>query len=155
MSLRRSRMNPFAPCSRMRFLVRVVALLLGLIKILCPVMFMQALYRLGRKTQAQKRKKMKKVFCEYSCFLARGGQRAACQKCQGKNAKGKILLFIIIILLGLFVIIYGKVYLLLFMELFIATKKRRDPKTSPFFYVSLLFYYEHTNYLYFILLLCL
>ena len=52
---------------------------------------------------------MKKVFCEYSCFLARGGQQAACQKCQGKNAKGKIL-NVIIILLGLFVIIYGVIY---------------------------------------------
>ena len=40
-------------------------------------------------------------------------------------------------------------------SIFIYTKKRRDPKTSPLFYVSLLFYYEHTNYLYFILLLCL
>ena len=57
-------------------------------------------------------KKMKKVFCEYPCFLARGGQQAACQKCQGKNVEEKILLlYCIIILLGLFVIIYRVIYI--------------------------------------------
>jgi heme/copper-type cytochrome/quinol oxidase subunit 2 len=100
-----------------------------------------------QKNASTKTKKVKKVFCEYSCFLARGGQRAACQKCQGKNVEGKILNVIIIILL-LFVIISGKVYLLLFIVLFIATKKRRDPKTSPLFYVSLLFFIMNTPTIY-------
>jgi hypothetical protein len=59
---------------------------------------------------AEKRKhKNEKSEKKFSCFLARGGLQAACQKCQGKNGKGKIL-NVIIILLGLFVIIYGVIY---------------------------------------------
>ena len=81
---------------------------------------------------------MKKVFCEYSCFLARGGQRAACQKCQGKNVEGKLLLSIIIILL-LFVIISGKVYLLLFMVLFIATKNDETRRSRRSFMLAYYF----------------
>ena len=82
--------------------------------------FMPLIIQTRQKNASTKMKKVKKVFCEYSCFLARGGLQAACQKCQGKNVEGKLLLSIIIILL-LFVIISGKVYLLLFMVLFIAT----------------------------------